>query len=136
MTTLTKTVSLAATLALTSGAAQAVDMRCSHQLPPAHAVAQVIDRWAAEVERLSEGEIDVQIFGADSLVGAGENITSVASAIQQQTHTINNINGHMQVIDEQSRLADNLAQENEQAAGNLTRVANDMNKEVSKFKLE
>ncbi|WP_068300920.1 TRAP transporter substrate-binding protein DctP [Pararhodobacter sp. CCB-MM2] len=78
MTILTKTLSLAATLALTTGAAQAVDMRCSHQLPPAHAVAQVIDRWAAEVERLSDGEIDVQIFGADSLVGAGENITSVA----------------------------------------------------------
>lgn len=54
-------------------------MRCSHQLPPSHAVAQVIDRWAAEVETLSNGEIDVQIFPADSLVGAGENITSVAS---------------------------------------------------------
>lgn len=53
-------------------------MRCSHQLPPAHAVAQVVDRWAEEVETLSDGEIDVQIFGADSLVGAGENITAVA----------------------------------------------------------
>lgn len=53
-------------------------MRCSHQLPPAHTVAQVINRWAAEVETLSNGEIDVQIFGADSLVGAGENIVSVA----------------------------------------------------------
>jgi TRAP-type C4-dicarboxylate transport system substrate-binding protein len=41
-------------------------------------LAQVIDRWAAEVETLSNGEIDVQLFGADSLVGANENITAVA----------------------------------------------------------
>lgn len=53
-------------------------MRCSHQLPPAHHIAQVIDRWAAEVETLSEGELDVQIFGADSLVGARENIVATA----------------------------------------------------------
>ena len=53
-------------------------MRCSHQLPPAHSVAKVIDRWAAEVEKLSNGEIDVQIFGADSLVGAKENIVATA----------------------------------------------------------
>ena len=66
-------LSLAAT-----GAIAATEMRCSHQLPPAHAVAQVIDRWAAEVESLAAGEIDVQIFGANSLVGAGENIVSVA----------------------------------------------------------
>ncbi|MFT6676642.1 MAG: C4-dicarboxylate-binding protein DctP [Sulfitobacter sp.] len=53
-------------------------MRCSHQLPPAHNIAKDIDRWAAEVETLSQGEIDVQIFGADSLVGAGENIVATA----------------------------------------------------------
>lgn len=69
--------------ALTTGtftAAQAeTPMRCSHQLPPSHAIAQVIDRWAAEVETRSGGEIDVQIFPANSLVGAKENILSVAS---------------------------------------------------------
>ncbi|WP_149866312.1 TRAP transporter substrate-binding protein DctP [Tropicimonas marinistellae] len=53
-------------------------MRCSHQLPPTHTVATVIDRWAEEVETLSNGEIDVQIFGADSLVGAKENIVATA----------------------------------------------------------
>lgn len=63
---------------LAGAANAATDMRCSHQLPPAHAVAQVIDRWAAEVETLSDGEIDVQVFGANSLVGAKENITSTA----------------------------------------------------------
>ncbi|MBL4740881.1 MAG: TRAP transporter substrate-binding protein DctP [Sneathiella sp.] len=53
-------------------------MRCSHQLPPAHHIAKVIDRWAAEIETLSAGEIDVQVFGANSLTGAKQNATSVA----------------------------------------------------------
>ncbi|WP_306132999.1 TRAP transporter substrate-binding protein DctP [Roseivivax marinus] len=72
----------AAILIGASGASAALAetaMRCSHQLPPSHAVAQVIDRWAEEVETRSNGELDVQIFPADSLVGAGENIVSVAS---------------------------------------------------------
>lgn len=64
-------------LAATTATA-ATEMRCSHQLPPAHAVAKVIDRWAAEVETLSNNEIDVQVFGANSLVGAKENIVSTA----------------------------------------------------------
>lgn len=66
----------AMTTAQAAGHAKA--MRCSHQLPPAHAVAKVIDRWAEEVKTLSKGEIDVQIFGANSLVGAKENIVSTA----------------------------------------------------------
>ncbi|WP_417205548.1 TRAP transporter substrate-binding protein DctP [Antarctobacter sp.] len=65
-------------LSLAGAAGAATEMRCSHQLPPAHAVSKVIDRWATEVETLSNGEIDVQIFGADSLVGAKENIVSTA----------------------------------------------------------
>lgn len=72
---------LIATLLLSgaAGAAQAAtEMRCSHQLPPAHHIAQVVDRWAAEVEALSNNEIDVQVFGADSLVKANDNILAVA----------------------------------------------------------
>lgn len=65
-------------LGLGSAVSAETAMRCSHQLPPAHAVAQVIDRWAAEVETLSQGEIDVQIFGSNSLVGSKENITATA----------------------------------------------------------
>lgn len=61
-----------------SSASAATAMRCSHQLPPAHAVSQVIERWEAEVEALSKGELDVQVFGSNSLVGAKENIVSVA----------------------------------------------------------
>ncbi len=73
---------LAATLLLSASAVGMASaqtaMRCSHQLPPAHHIAKVVDRWAAEVEKLSEGELDVQVFGADSLVKANDNILAVA----------------------------------------------------------
>lgn len=80
-----KILTLAAGLSLALGAinwvgdaAAATAMRCSHQLPPNHHIAKVIDRWAAEIETLSDGEIDVQVFGANSLTGAKENATAVA----------------------------------------------------------
>ena len=69
--------------------AGATEMRCSHQLPPAHHIANVIDRWAAEIESLSNGNIDVQIFGANSLVGARENIASVAKGNIECAFSIN-----------------------------------------------
>ena len=79
MRTLFNTLTATALAFAVSTAAQAAtEMRCSHQLPPAHHIAKVIDRWAAEIESLSDGNIDVQIFGANSLVGARENIASVA----------------------------------------------------------
>lgn len=69
--------------------ADATEMRCSHQLPPAHHIAKVIDRWAAEIEALSNGDIDVQVFGANSLVGARENIASVAKGNIECAFSIN-----------------------------------------------
>jgi C4-dicarboxylate-binding protein DctP len=53
-------------------------MRCSHQQPPGNSISRLIDRWAKEVEKLSGGELEVQVFPADSLVSARENIVSVA----------------------------------------------------------
>ena len=84
---------LAAGLALATGlgsAASAAEvMRCSHQLPPAHHIAKIIDRWAAEIETLSKGDIDVQVFGANSLTGAKENATSVAKGDIECAFSIN-----------------------------------------------
>jgi len=65
-------------LSTVGSASAATEMKCSHQLPPKHHIAQVIDRWAAEIETLSAGEIDVQVFGANSLTGAKQNATAVA----------------------------------------------------------
>jgi TRAP-type C4-dicarboxylate transport system substrate-binding protein len=64
-------------------------MRCSHQLPPAHHIAKIIDQWAAEIESLSGGEIDVQVFGSNSLVGAKQNATSVAKGDVECAFSIN-----------------------------------------------
>ncbi|SIO31039.1 TRAP transporter substrate-binding protein DctP [Vannielia litorea] len=72
------TATLGAALLAAPAAQAATEMRCSHQLPPAHHIAKVVDRWAEEVETLSNGEIDVQVFGADSLVGANDNIVATA----------------------------------------------------------
>ena len=71
---------MAAAVALggVSSASAATEMRCSHQLPPAHHIAKIIDQWAAEIETLSAGEIDVQVFGSNSLTGAKQNATAVA----------------------------------------------------------
>jgi len=78
---MTRVLAVATAMALAVAASPALAaeaMRCSHQLPPNHHIALVVDRWAAEVERLSDGEIDVQVFGADSLVKANDNILAVA----------------------------------------------------------
>lgn len=80
---------LAATTLSGTANAEATEMRCSHQLPPAHHIAKVIDQWAAEIETLSNGEIDVQVFGANSLVGARENIASVAKGNIECAFSIN-----------------------------------------------
>lgn len=72
---------IVALVALAAGfvpAAAATKMRCSHQLPPPHHIAKVVEKWAAEVRKESGGELDVQIFGASSLVDARKNITAVA----------------------------------------------------------
>lgn len=77
---MTKTflATLIATTAMAGAATAQEAMRCSHQLPPGHHISTVIDKWAAEVETLSNGELDVQVFGADSLIRANDNILAVA----------------------------------------------------------
>ncbi len=90
MGNLTRTFAIAAlTLSASATAHAATAMRCSHQLPPGHHIAKVIDKWAAEVETASENEIDVQIFGANSLVGARENIVSTAKGDVECAFSVN-----------------------------------------------
>jgi len=76
---------------LATGGAQAADatMRCSHQLPPKHHIAKIIDKWAAEVESLSGGGVDVQVFGANSLRGAKQNISAVAKGHIECAFSVN-----------------------------------------------
>lgn len=84
------TIAAMTLVAASTAAAQAASlMRCSHQLPPTHHVAKVIDRWAAEVEKLSGGDLKVQIFGADSLVKANGNILAVAKGNIECAFSVN-----------------------------------------------
>jgi C4-dicarboxylate-binding protein DctP len=64
-------------------------MKCSHQLPPEHHIARVIDQWAAEVEALSGEEIDVQVYGASSLEKPAKNAQAVAAGDLQCGFTLN-----------------------------------------------
>jgi len=92
-----KLISLAAGAAIISGVtivsgasdAEAAVMRCSHQLPPKHHIAKVIDKWAAEVKAQSKGDLDVQIFGANSLRGAKQNIPAVAKGDIECAFSVN-----------------------------------------------
>jgi C4-dicarboxylate-binding protein DctP len=88
-----KLIALSASLVLVSGIAQAqaqvTEMRCSHQLPPKHHIAKVIEKWAAEVESQSNGRIDVQIFGANSLRDAKQNIPAVAKGDIECAFSVN-----------------------------------------------
>ncbi|MFU8862372.1 MAG: TRAP transporter substrate-binding protein DctP [Rhodobacterales bacterium] len=82
------TALLATTAGVSAAQAQTV-MRCSHQLPPAHHIAIVVDQWAAEVEAQSGGSIDVQVFGADSLIKANDNILAVAKGEVECAFSLN-----------------------------------------------
>jgi TRAP-type C4-dicarboxylate transport system substrate-binding protein len=80
---------LTASTAFSATAQAGTVMRCSHQLPPPHHIAKVIARWADEVKTLSGGELEVQIFGADSLVKARDNILSVAKGDIECAYSLN-----------------------------------------------
>ncbi|MDX9766108.1 MAG: TRAP transporter substrate-binding protein DctP [Ectothiorhodospiraceae bacterium] len=61
-----------------SAAAADFTLRLSHQLPPAHHVARILDGFAADVARETSGRVEVQIFGAEQLFRAGQNHAAVA----------------------------------------------------------
>ena len=81
---------LAAGVILSAGAAQAADtMRCSHQLPPKHHIAKVIDQWAAEVNKLAGDDLKVEVHGANSLRDAKQNIAAVAKGHIECAFSVN-----------------------------------------------
>jgi C4-dicarboxylate-binding protein DctP len=64
--------------ALVPATAAAERIRCSHQFPPQHHVTGLIERWAAEVERLSQGRLEVELAGDAKLYKPDDNILAVA----------------------------------------------------------
>lgn len=61
-------------------AAQAAEIafRISHQLPPGHHIAQLVEEFAADVEERTGGRVDVQIFGANQAFQPDQNHPAVA----------------------------------------------------------
>jgi TRAP-type C4-dicarboxylate transport system substrate-binding protein len=53
-------------------------MRLSHQYPPAHHIAQLLEKFAADVARRSSGALAVQTFPAEQLARVAENFPGVA----------------------------------------------------------
>jgi len=70
-------------------AADAVQMRISHQLPPKHHLAPIIDTFAADVEKLSDDTIDAQVYGANQLFKAKENFPAVAKGDIEAAVSVN-----------------------------------------------
>ena len=71
----------AAAMALTvSAASHAADhvMRISHQLPPAHHIAQLVEQWAADIEKRTNNRVDVQVLGANQAFKPDQNFPAVA----------------------------------------------------------
>jgi TRAP-type C4-dicarboxylate transport system substrate-binding protein len=52
--------------------------RISHQLPPAHHIAKLVQDFAADVKTRTNGRVEVQIFGADQLFKPDQNHPAVA----------------------------------------------------------
>ena len=64
-------------------------MRVSHQLPPRHHMAKLVEAWAADVEKFSGGAIDVQTFPANQAFGAKENFPAVARGKIESALSVN-----------------------------------------------
>jgi C4-dicarboxylate-binding protein DctP len=74
--------------AATAAEAQTV-MRVSHQLPPAHHIAKLVEQWAADVERRSGGKIDVQVLGANQAFKPEQNHPAVARGQVEAALSVN-----------------------------------------------
>jgi len=74
-----------------AGAAQAqnVTMRVSHQVPPAHHLSKMLEVFAAEAKKNSNGAVDVQIFGAEQAFKAAENHPAVARGSVEAALSVN-----------------------------------------------
>jgi C4-dicarboxylate-binding protein DctP len=67
----------------------AVTMRLSHQFPPSHHNARVIQSFAEDVGARSGGAVQVQVFPAEQLARAAENFPGVARGAFEAAAAVN-----------------------------------------------
>lgn len=82
---------LIAALGVATGALaqQPVVMRVSHQVPPAHHLTKLLERFAEEVKKGTNGSVEVQLYGSEQLAKAGENFPSVARGAIEAAVSVN-----------------------------------------------
>jgi TRAP-type C4-dicarboxylate transport system substrate-binding protein len=87
---LSSTLSAALLLGL-SATVQARDatLRISHQLPPAHHIARLVEQFAADVQERTEGRVEVQIFGANQAYAPDQNHPAVARGQVEAALSVN-----------------------------------------------
>lgn len=64
-------------------------MRISHQLPPAHHIAKLVDAWAADIEKRSGGKIDVEVLGSAQAFKPNQNHPAVARGQVEAAMAVN-----------------------------------------------
>lgn len=69
--------------------AQPVVMRVSHQVPPAHHLAKLLEGFAADVKQRTGGQVEVQLFASQALAKAGENFPQVAKGNIEAAVSVN-----------------------------------------------
>ncbi len=78
MTKRTLILATALSLGIAAAAKAETVFRISHQLPPAHHIAQLLEDFAADVEARTNGAVDVQIFGASQAYNPDQHHPAVA----------------------------------------------------------
>jgi len=73
-------LALAVGLAAMPGALAAaeVEFRISHQLPPGHHIAKLVESFAEDVAARTDGRVEVQVFGANQAFAPDQNHPAVA----------------------------------------------------------
>lgn len=66
-----------------------VTMGLSHQLPPAHHIAKVVEAFAADVKARTGGEVEVKVFGASQAHKPNENFPAVARGAIESAIVVN-----------------------------------------------
>src|SRR5512143_505387 len=82
-------VAVAALALAGTAAAQAVVMRISHQVPPAHHMTKLLESFAADVKARTNGQVDVQLYGSEQLAKAAENFPQVARGTIEAAMSVN-----------------------------------------------
>ena len=68
---------------------QKATMRISHQVPPAHHLGKMLDVFRAEVEKQSNGTVEVQVLGSSSAFKPTENYPAVARGAIEAALSVN-----------------------------------------------